>query len=88
MGTPTLQTTVWLHGSPVFSLAYIDLVGGKHFERFADLTGFRPSPQEHLLPGKKYVATLFFEYQTGADGTRIRSLKSMDIASQSFVYIR
>ena len=88
MGTPTLQTTVWLYGSPVFSLAYIDLVGGKHFERYADLSGFRPAVQSHLEVGKKYVATLYFEYQTGNDGTRVRSLKSMDIAGKRFVYIR
>ena len=88
MGTPTLQSTVWLHGSPVFSLVYIDLVGGKPFERHADLGGFRPSLTDHLEEGKRYMATLYFEYQIGPDGTRIRRLTSIAIASQKFVYTR
>lgn len=88
MGTPTLRTTVWLHGSPVFSLAYVDLVGGKPFERHADLSGFRPSIADHLEVGKKYSALLFFEYQSGSDGTRVRALKTIKIADHLFVYLR
>jgi hypothetical protein len=88
MGTPTLQTTVWLYGSPVFSLVYLDLVGGQPFERHTDLGGFRPCVTDHLEEGKKYMATLYFEYQIAPDGTKIRRLKSMDISTQKFVYVR
>lgn len=88
MSGPALKSTVWLHGSPIFSLAYIDLVKGKPFEMHADLSGFRPSIAEYLEPDKKYTAVLRFERQTTPLGVEIRSLVGVDIASHKFIYIR
>jgi len=95
----TLDLSLWLYGTPVFSLSYIpDGDDVRRYElqksntsigNFTDITGYRPDPRDILKKNKKYKATGKFNRETDYGGKDIWILREVNIEGVAkFVYIR
>lgn len=84
--------TVWLYGTPIFSLSYS--LGHKKINdtshttgRLTDISGYRPDPRSILESGKTYQATGVFAKETH-EGNDITILRYIQIGDKKIAYIR